>query len=128
MQKAWERSDARALRNVFYDLPRQNEPRHGGHEGGAAGGNIKEIIALIFISWGVAFFEYIFMVPANNYFGKIDGFSPFQLKIIQEVLSLIIFAGFAVLFLQEKWRWNYAVSFVLIAAATYFMFLPVKEQ
>ena len=90
--------------------------------------NFKEIIALIFISWGVAFFEYIFMVPANNYFGKIDGFSPFQLKIIQEVLSLIIFAGFAVLFLQEKWRWNYAVSFVLIAAATYFMFLPVKGE
>ena len=89
--------------------------------------NWKEILTLTFISWGVAFFEYIFMVPANNYFGKIEGFTPFQLKIIQEVLSLTIFALFAVFFLQEKWRWNYAVSFVLIAAAVYFMFLPVRK-
>lgn len=88
----------------------------------------KDFISLILISWGVALLEYIFMVPANNYFGKMEGFSPFQLKIIQEVLSLIIFAIFAILFLQEKWRWNYAASFACITMATYFMFMPIKSN
>ena len=84
------------------------------------------LFKLILISWGIAFFEYLFMVPANNRFGKQEGFSAFQLKTIQEVISLIIFAAFAIFFLKEPFKWNYAVAFALIVGAVYFMFYPSK--
>jgi len=84
------------------------------------------LLKLIVISWSIAFFEYLFMVPANNRFGKQEGFSPFQLKTIQEVISLTVFAVFALLFLKEPFRWNYLVAFVFIIGAVYFMFLPSK--
>lgn len=80
------------------------------------------IFKLILISWGIAFFEYVFMVPANNIFGKQEGFSAFQLKTIQEVISLSLFAGFAVFFLKEQLQWNYIVAFICILAAVFFMF------
>src|SRR5690349_5326760 len=70
------------------------------------------MIKLILISWGIAFFEYVFMVPANNKFGKLEGFSPFQLKTIQEVISLTVFFIFALVFLKEEFRWNYIVAFL----------------
>jgi uncharacterized protein len=82
------------------------------------------MIKLILISWGIAFFEYVFMVPANNKFGKLEGFSPFQLKTIQEIISLTVFFVFALVFLKEQFRWNYLVAFLLIIGAVYFMFLP----
>lgn len=81
---------------------------------------------LVLLSWGIAFFEYCFMVPANNRFGQIEGFSPFQLKTIQEVISLAVFALFAVFFLHQPLRWNYIAAFVLIIGAVCFMFLPQK--
>jgi len=81
------------------------------------------LIKLILISWGIAFFEYCFMVPANNRYGFEEGFSAFQLKTIQEVISLIVFAIFAVFFLNEPIRWNYIVAFLFIIGAVYFMFL-----
>jgi hypothetical protein len=81
---------------------------------------------LVLISWGVAFFEYCFMVPANNYFGKREGFSAFGLKTVQEVISLVVFAGFAVFFLKEPLRWNHLVAFLLLIAAAYFIFLPKR--
>lgn len=84
------------------------------------------LFVLILISWGIAFFEYCFMVPANNIFGKKEGFTPFQLKTIQEVISLLVFCIFAVFFLKEQFRWNYVVAFVLIIGAVYFMFYPSK--
>ena len=84
------------------------------------------LFKLILISWGIAFFEYVFMVPANNRFGKQEGFSAFQLKTIQEVISLLIFAVFAIFFLKEPFKWNYAVAFLLIMGAVYFMFYPSK--
>jgi uncharacterized protein len=74
----------------------------------------------ILISWGIAFFEYCFMVPANRIGYKT--FSAYQLKIIQEVITLTVFAGFAFFFLGEKLRWNYAVSFFFILLAVVFMF------
>jgi len=80
------------------------------------------LIKLVFISWGIAFFEYLFMVPANNRFGLKEGFSPFQLKTIQEVISLTVFCVFAVYFLKEPIKWNYIVAFVFILCAVYFMF------
>ena len=84
------------------------------------------LLKLVFISWGIAFFEYLFMVPANNRFGKQEGFSAFQLKTIQEVISLLIFCLFAIFFLKEPIKWNYIVAFMFLIGAVYFMFYPSK--
>lgn len=84
------------------------------------------LIKLIFISWGIAFFEYLFMVPANNKFGIQEGFSPFQLKTIQEIISLLVFAVFAVSFLNEPVKWNYIAAFICILGAVLFMFYPSR--
>jgi len=86
------------------------------------------LLKLILISWGIAFFEYLFMVPANNRFGIREGYSPFQLKTIQEVISLAVFCIFAVLVLKEPFKWNYAIAFVLVIGAVYFMFLPGSKS
>lgn len=74
----------------------------------------------ILISWCVAFFEYCFMVPANRIGYKT--FSAYQLKMIQEVISIIVFVLFATLFLGEKMKWNYILSFICIIFAIYFIF------
>ena len=80
---------------------------------------------VILISWGIAFFEYCLQVPANRLgYGE---FTAFQLKIIQEVITLVVFVAFAVLWLGEKVRWNYGVAFALILAAVYFAFLPGSQ-
>ncbi|MFB6457937.1 DMT family protein [Chitinophaga sp. Hz27] len=76
---------------------------------------------VILMSWGIAFFEYCFMVPANR-LGYMEGWSGFQLKTIQEVITLTIFSLFAIFFLKEPLRWNYLVSFTLLIGAVYFMF------
>lgn len=75
---------------------------------------------VILISWGIAFFEYCLQVPANR-IGH-ETFSAAQLKIMQEVITLIVFAGFSILYLKESIRWNYIVAFCLIILATFFMF------
>lgn len=75
----------------------------------------------ILVSWGIAFFEYCLMVPANRY-GYADGLSGFQLKIIQEVITLVVFSFFAVLYLKEPFHWKYLVSFLFLMGAVYFMF------
>ena len=76
----------------------------------------------ILFSWGIAFFEYLLMVPANR-IGFFSGqFTAGQLKIIQEAVTLIVFAVFSVLFLKEELRWNYIVAFVFILLAVYFVF------
>jgi uncharacterized protein len=75
----------------------------------------------ILVSWGIAFFEYCLMVPANRY-GYADGLSGFQLKIIQEVITLVVFSFFAVLYLKEPFHWKYLVSFMFLMGAVYFMF------
>jgi len=75
---------------------------------------------VILISWLIAFAEYCFQVPANRMgYGQ---FTAAQLKTIQEVISLIVFAGFSVLYLKEDLRWNYIVGFILIIAAVFFIF------
>lgn len=75
----------------------------------------------IVISWGIAFFEYCLMVPANRY-GYADGMSGFQLKILQEVITLVVFSIFAVMYLKEPFHWRYLVSFGFLIGAVYFMF------
>ena len=75
----------------------------------------------IVISWGIAFFEYCLMVPANR-LGFGNGVSGFQLKMVQEVVTLIVFSVFAVLYLKEPFHWKYLVSFIFLLGAVYFMF------
>ena len=79
------------------------------------------LFAVILISWGIAFFEYCFQVPANRI--GYATFSATQLKIIQEVISLVVFSLFAIAVLGEKLRWNHGVSFLLLLGAVYFAFL-----
>lgn len=75
----------------------------------------------ILLSWCIAFFEYSLMVPANR-IGYLSGMSGFQLKITQEVITLVVFAIFAVVYLKEPLQWKYLVSFILLLGAVYFMF------
>lgn len=80
----------------------------------------KSLFFVILVSWGIAFFEYCLMVPANRG-GYLSGeFSGYQLKIIQEAITLAVFVVFAWLVLKEKLAWNYAVSFALIILAVWF--------
>ena len=80
----------------------------------------KSVLWIILFSWGVAFFEYCLMVPANRA-GYMSGtFSGYQLKIIQEAITLGVFVVFAWAVLKEKLTWNYAVSFAFIIGAIYF--------
>ncbi len=76
----------------------------------------------IAISWFIAFFEYCLMVPANRWGYSEKGFSGFQLKLIQEVITLVVFAFFAVYYLKEPFHWKYLVSFAFLLGAVYFMF------
>ena len=75
----------------------------------------------ILISWGIAFLEYCLMVPANR-IGFANGLNGFQLKMTQEVITLVVFSVFAVYYLKEPFHWKYLVSFVFLLAAVYFMF------
>lgn len=78
------------------------------------------LLIVILISWGIAFFEYCFQVPANRYgYGQFNGA---ELKTIQEVISLSVFAGFSVLYLGEPLKWNYLVGFALIVLAVFVIF------
>lgn len=75
---------------------------------------------IILISWGIAFFEYVFQVPANR-LGH-GQFNATELKTIQEVISLAVFVVFSVLYLKEQLKWNYIVGFLLIIAAVFVVF------
>lgn len=78
------------------------------------------LLAVIVISWGIAFFEYVLQVPANR-IGH-GHFSAAELKTIQEVITLMFFAAFSVLFLKEPLSWNHLVGFAFIAAGAFFVF------
>ncbi len=75
---------------------------------------------VILVSWGIAFFEYCFQVPANR-IGH-EYFDATQLKIMQETITLIVFSFFSVLYLKENLKWNYIVGFILILLAVFFVF------
>lgn len=75
---------------------------------------------VILVSWFIAFLEYCFQVPANR-IGH-GQFTAFQLKTIQEVLTLLVFICFSVFYLREEVKWNYLVGFGLILAAVFFVF------
>jgi len=83
------------------------------------------LFSIILISWGVAFFEYIFQVPANRIgFNQNGGpFSLIQLKVLQEVITLVVFAVFTLfVFKTETFRLNHIIAFTFLVLAVYFMF------
>lgn len=88
----------------------------------------KSLATVIFVSWGIALFEYVLMVPANR-IGYAQGFTGYQLKVIQEAITLTVFIGFAWVVLKERLTWNYAVSFALVMLAVWFAvaFKPVPS-
>ncbi len=83
------------------------------------------LISIILISWGIALFEYFFQVPANRIGFREQGgpFSLVELKVIQEVITLLVFSGFTLLaFKNETLRWNHLIGFVFLILAVYFIF------
>lgn len=74
----------------------------------------------VIASWGIAFFEYWLAVPANRIGHEV--YSAAELKTIQEVVTLLVFAGFSVLYLREAITWNHLIGFALIAAGATFIF------
>jgi uncharacterized protein len=85
------------------------------------------LLSIIFISWGLAFFEYCLQVPANR-IGSLENGGPFsliQLKVLQEVITLTVFGAFMLLaFKHEKLQWNHLAAFVCLVMAVYFVFIP----
>jgi hypothetical protein len=83
------------------------------------------IVSIILISWGIALFEYIFQVPANRIGFKENGgpFSLLQLKVIQEIITLLVFAVFTlIVFKTETFKLNHLYAFICLVLAVYFMF------
>lgn len=78
------------------------------------------LAAVILASWGIAFIEYCLAVPANRIGHGV--YSAAELKTMQEVITLLVFAGFSVLYLKEAFAWNHAVGFALIAFGAFFVF------
>jgi uncharacterized protein (DUF486 family) len=82
----------------------------------------KPLALVVLASWGIAFFEYCLQVPANRWGNSI--YSATQLKIIQEIITLVVFCGFAVLYLGERIKWNHLAAFICILGAVAFTFIP----
>jgi uncharacterized protein (DUF486 family) len=78
------------------------------------------LAGVIVVSWLIAFVEYCMAVPANRWGSAV--YTTAQLKTMQEVITLLVFAGFSILYLKEPMTWNYAIGFVLIAAGAFFVF------
>jgi uncharacterized protein (DUF486 family) len=78
------------------------------------------LVLAILASWGIAFIEYSFAVPANRFGSAV--YTTAQLKTMQEVITLIVFAGFSLLYLKEPITWNHVVGFALIASGAFFVF------
>ena len=78
------------------------------------------LFGIILVSWLIAFFEYCFQVPANRL--GIEVYNVVQLKTIQEVITLVVFSLFSILYLKEQFRWNYLIGFLFIVLAVYFIF------
>jgi uncharacterized protein (DUF486 family) len=81
----------------------------------------------ILVSWGIAFFEYCFQVPANR-MGYKAGMSGAQLKILQEAITICVFIVFAVLYLKEQIQWKHIAAFALVVAAVIVVNIPTKQD
>jgi len=82
----------------------------------------KPIGMVILASWGIAFFEYLLQVPANRFGSNV--YSPAQLKVGQEIITLTVFSVFSVYYLGDAIRWNHIAAFVCMVGAACFVFLP----
>lgn len=80
----------------------------------------------VVVSWGIAFLEYCLAVPANRIGYASGAYTGQQLKVMQEVITLAVFAGFSVLYLGESLRWTYLAAMGCLVAAVVFIFLPVE--
>lgn len=78
------------------------------------------LLIAILVSWGIALFEYCLQVPANRIGSGV--MTTAQLKTVQEIITLCVFAGFSILYLNEPMRWNYAVAFLFMVLAAFFVF------
>ena len=78
------------------------------------------LIAIVVVSWLIAFVEYLIAVPANR-LGSASGMNVAQLKITQEVITVCVFIPFMMLFMGEKWRWDYLWAFLCMVGAVYFV-------
>lgn len=78
----------------------------------------------IAVSWGIALFEYVIQVPANRWGSAV--YSPYQLKILQEVITVVVFIVFAALYLQVRPQWNHVAALLCVVGAVVFGFLPSK--
>lgn len=98
------------ISNIFMTIAWYGHLRHTNHA----------LWKVILVSWGIAFFEYCFQVPANRWgYGK---FNAAQLKTIQEAITLVVFAVFSTVYLKEELRWNHLVGFSMIVGAVFFIF------
>jgi len=77
---------------------------------------------VIIVSWGIAFFEYLLQVPANRWGSSV--YSAAQLKVAQEIITLVVFTVFSVLYLGNAIKWNHIAAFACILAAAAFIFIP----
>ncbi len=75
---------------------------------------------LVLVGWGIAFFEYCFLIPANH-LGREAGLSLAQLKIMQEVITLSVFVPFMLLYMGESWKWDYLWAFLCLLGAVFFV-------
>ena len=92
---------------------------------GKTAGHSPALFVIILISWGLAFFEYCFQVPANRIGFEENGgpYTLVQLKVIQEVITLIVFTIFSLIFFKNiQFKWNHFVAFGLLVGAVYFIF------
>jgi uncharacterized protein (DUF486 family) len=108
------------MSNAFMTLAWYGHLKFNGVKGGSYG-----MFAIILISWGIAFFEYCFQVPANRIGYQAFGgpFSLVQLKVIQEVITLVVFMAFTlIVFKNETFRVNHLIGFVFLILAVYFIF------
>lgn len=80
----------------------------------------QPLMIVIVVAWAIAFIEYCMAVPANRWGSEV--YTTAQLKTIQEVITLIVFAAFSVLYLKEPFTWNYAIGFAFIAVGAFFVF------
>ncbi|MEX0753351.1 MAG: DMT family protein [Xanthobacteraceae bacterium] len=78
------------------------------------------LAAVILVSWLIAFIEYCLAVPANRWGNAV--YSTAQLKTMQEIITLLVFAGFSMVYLKEPLAWNHGIGFALIAAGAFFVF------
>jgi uncharacterized protein (DUF486 family) len=83
----------------------------------------KPLYVAILVSWGIAFFEYVLMVPANRI--GVQHFTVPQLKVMQEVITMVVFAGFAVFYLEVPLKLDYLWAGLCLVGAAYFMFRTI---